>query len=51
MLINVARLVTAYYAEHPDPSVVAERVEVPPTIPTGRHPAVEARSSQTLRAA
>ena len=26
MLINVARLVTAYYAEHPDPSVVAERV-------------------------
>ncbi len=26
MLINVPRLVTAYYAEHPDPSVVAERV-------------------------
>jgi phosphoglucomutase len=26
MLVNVARLVTAYYAEHPDPSVPAERV-------------------------
>jgi phosphoglucomutase len=26
MLVNVARLVTAYYAEHPDPSVAAERV-------------------------
>src|ERR1700692_2278344 len=26
MLVNVARLVTAYYAEHPDGSVVAERV-------------------------
>src|ERR1700730_5003909 len=26
MLVNVARLVTAYYTEHPDPSVAAERV-------------------------
>ena len=26
MLVNVPRLVTAYYAEHPDPSVAAERV-------------------------
>jgi phosphoglucomutase len=26
LLVNVARLVTAYYAEHPDPSVPAERV-------------------------
>jgi len=26
MLVNVSRLVTAYYAEHPDPSVAAERV-------------------------
>ena len=26
MLVNVPRLVTAYYAEHPDPSVLAERV-------------------------
>jgi phosphoglucomutase len=26
LLVNVPRLVTAYYAEHPDPSVVAERV-------------------------
>jgi phosphoglucomutase len=26
MLINVARLVTAYYAEHPDPKVASERV-------------------------
>jgi len=26
LLVNVARLVTAYYAERPDPSVVAERV-------------------------
>src|SRR5713226_6457589 len=26
MLVNVPRLVTAYYAEHPDLSVVAERV-------------------------
>ncbi|MCR4375748.1 MAG: phosphoglucomutase (alpha-D-glucose-1,6-bisphosphate-dependent) [Acidobacteria bacterium] len=26
MLVNVARLVTAYYAEHPDTSVAAERV-------------------------
>jgi phosphoglucomutase len=26
MLVNVPRLVTAYYAEHPDPSVPAERV-------------------------
>jgi phosphoglucomutase len=26
MLINIPRLVTAYYAEHPDPSVSAERV-------------------------
>src|SRR5579864_3554060 len=25
-LVNVSRLVTAYYAEHPDPSVAAERV-------------------------
>jgi phosphoglucomutase len=27
MLVNVPRLVTAYYAEHPDPSVPAERVK------------------------
>src|SRR5271167_1144631 len=26
ILVSVPRLVTAYYAEHPDPSVVAERV-------------------------
>jgi phosphoglucomutase len=26
MLVNVPRLVTAYYTEHPDPSVAAERV-------------------------
>ena len=26
MLVNVPRLVTAYYAEHPDASVAAERV-------------------------
>ena len=26
MLVNVPRLVTAYYAEHPDPAVAAERV-------------------------
>jgi phosphoglucomutase len=26
LLVNVPRLVTAYYAEHPDPAVVAERV-------------------------
>jgi len=26
MLVNVPRLVTAYYAEHPEPSVAAERV-------------------------
>src|ERR1700676_2460335 len=26
MLVNVARLVTAYYTEHPDPSVATERV-------------------------
>jgi phosphoglucomutase len=26
MLVNVPRLVTAYYAEHPDPSVASERV-------------------------
>ena len=26
MLINVSRLVTAYYAQHPDPAVAAERV-------------------------
>jgi phosphoglucomutase len=26
MLVNVSRLVTAYDAEHPDPSVAAERV-------------------------
>jgi phosphoglucomutase len=26
LLVNVPRLVTAYYADHPDPSVVAERV-------------------------
>jgi phosphoglucomutase len=26
MLVNVPRLVTAYYAEHPDPSAAAERV-------------------------
>ena len=26
MLVNVSRLVTAYYAEHPDPAVAAERV-------------------------
>ncbi len=26
MLVNVPKLVTAYYAEHPDPSVAAERV-------------------------
>src|SRR6266851_8885224 len=26
MLVNVSRLVTAYYAEHPDPTVAAERV-------------------------
>ncbi|MGH7780372.1 MAG: phosphoglucomutase (alpha-D-glucose-1,6-bisphosphate-dependent) [Candidatus Binataceae bacterium] len=26
MLVNVPRLVTAYYAEHPDPKVAAERV-------------------------
>ena len=26
MLVNVPRLATAYYAEHPDPSVAAERV-------------------------
>ena len=26
MLVDVSRLVTAYYAEHPDPSVAAERV-------------------------
>jgi phosphoglucomutase len=26
MLVNVPRLVTAYYGEHPDPSVAAERV-------------------------
>jgi phosphoglucomutase len=26
ILVNVARLVTAYYAEHPDLSVAAERV-------------------------
>ena len=26
MLVNVPRLVTAYYAEHPDPSVAAQRV-------------------------
>ncbi len=26
MLVNVPRLVTAYYAEHPDPTVAAERV-------------------------
>ncbi len=26
LLVNVPRLVTAYYAEHPDPSVAAERV-------------------------
>ena len=26
MLVNVSRLVTAYYAEHPDASVAAERV-------------------------
>jgi phosphoglucomutase len=26
MLVNVPRLVTAYYVEHPDPSVAAERV-------------------------
>ena len=26
MLVNVPRLVTAYYAEQPDPSVAAERV-------------------------
>ena len=27
MLVNVPRLVTAYYAEHPDLSVAAERVK------------------------
>ena len=27
MLVNVPRLVTAYYAEHPDPSVAIERVK------------------------
>ena len=26
MLVNVPRLVTAYYAEHPDPAVAAERI-------------------------
>ena len=26
ILVNVPRLVTAYYAEHPDPGVAAERV-------------------------
>ena len=26
MLVNVARLVTAYYTEHPDPTVATERV-------------------------
>jgi phosphoglucomutase len=26
MLVNVPRLVTAYYAEHPDPAIAAERV-------------------------
>jgi len=26
MLVNVPRLVTAYYAEHPDPSIAAQRV-------------------------
>ncbi len=26
LLVNVPRLVTAYYAEHPDPSVASERV-------------------------
>src|SRR5664279_1365657 len=26
MLVNVPRLVTAYYADHPDPSVAAERI-------------------------
>src|ERR1700682_633375 len=26
MLVNVPRLVTAYYAEHPDPQTAAERV-------------------------
>ena len=27
ILVNVPRLITAYYAEHPDPSVAAERVK------------------------
>ena len=26
MLVNVPRLITAYYEEHPDPSVAAQRV-------------------------
>src|SRR5208282_2456337 len=26
MLVNVPRLVTAYYAEHPDPAIPAQRV-------------------------
>src|SRR5689334_1277369 len=31
MLVNVSRLVTAYYTEHPDPSVAAERVAFGPS--------------------